>query len=290
MTRAVPQLVVFLVLTILVTTRVGMVHAQDDEKDLGWFDTAELTVVSTSGNARSSTVGFKNELTRAWKSSDLLIAASALHAESTTLTRTAVGASVVDFQLTENAVSDVTVESYYARGQYNKDVNPHTFWYAGAGWERNTFAGVQNRYSWGGGLGNTWVDSDISIFKTAYGVTHTVQDDVAPTTDNDTFGGLRLSYDYRRQLTENTEFTSVLVADENLSDTEDLRADLTNGVAVSINSRLALKVSWQLLFDNLPSEVGVPLIAVSGGSTGDTVFVELDGVDNLLTFALVASF
>ena len=83
---------------------------------------------------------------------------------------------------------------------------------------------------------------------------------------------------------------SVLVADENLSDTEDFRADLTNGVAVSINSRLALKVSWQLLFDNLPSEVGIPLMAVSGDSTGETVFVELDGVDNLLTFALVASF
>ena len=290
MTRAVSQLTVFLALTSLATTGVGMVYAQDDEQDLGWFDTAELTVVSTSGNANSSTVGFKNELMRTWESSDLLIALGALHAESTTLTRTAVGASVVDFQLTENTVSEVTVENYYARGQYDRDVNPYTFWYAGAGWERNTFAGVQNRYSWGGGLGNTWVDSDISIFKTGYGVTYTVQDDVVPTTDNDTFGGLRLSYDYRRQLTENTEFMSVLVADENLSDTEDFRADLTNGVAVSINSRLALKVSWQLLFDNLPSEVGIPLMAVSGDSTGETVFVELDGVDNLLTFALVASF
>ena len=59
MTRAVSQLTVFLALTSLATTGVGMVYAQDDEQDLGWFDTAELTVVSTNGNANSSTVGFK---------------------------------------------------------------------------------------------------------------------------------------------------------------------------------------------------------------------------------------
>ena len=290
MTRCVPQTTVSLALTILVTIGVGTARAQDDEKEPGWFDTAELTVVSTSGNAESSTVGFKNELTRAWESSDLVAAAGALRAESTVLTRTAAGVSPLSFQVAETAVSAVTAESYYVRGQYDHDVNPRTFWYAGTGWERNTFAGVQNRYSWGGGLGNTWVDRDSSTFKTGYGLTYTVQDDVATTTDNETFGGLRLSYDYRWQLTANTEFTSVLVADENLNETEDLRTDLINAVAVSINSRLALKVSWQLLFDNLPSQVGIPLSAVGGGLTGDTVFVELDSVDNLLTFALVANF
>ena len=203
------------------------------------------------------------------------------------MTRTASGASPSSFQVTENAVSAVSAEAYYARGKYDRAINARTYWYAGTGWERNTFAGVQNRYSFGGGLGNTWVDTDISTFKTGYGVTYTMQDDVAETADgNDGFGGLRLSYDYRRQLTSNTEFTSILVADENLNDT----TDLINAVAVSINSRLALKVSWQLLFDNLPSLVGIPLTSVGGAPTPDTVFIELDSVDNLITFALVANF
>ena len=57
-----------------------------------------------------------------------------------------------------------------------------------------------------------------------------------------------------------------------------------------MSSQLALKVSWQLLYDNLPSLVGIPLTALGGGPTADTVFAELDSVDNLLTFALVASF
>lgn len=289
--RCVSKITVFLALTILVTTGVGTARAQDDEKELGWSDTAELTVVSTSGNAEGSTLGVKNELARAWETSDLLVAIGALRAESTTLTRTAIGASPSSFQVAENAVSAVTAEAYYARGQYDHDIDARTYWYAGTGWERNTFAGVQNRYAVGGGLGNTWVDTDISTFKTGYGVTYTMQDDVAETVDgNDGFGGLRLSYDYRRQLTSNTEFTSVLVADENLNDTEDLRTDLINAVAVSINSRLALKVSWQLLFDNLPSLVGIPLTSLGGGPTPDTVFIELDSVDNLVTFALVANF
>ena len=80
------------------------------------------------------------------------------------------------------------------------------------------------------------------------------------------------------------------MADENLNETDDFRSDLINAVAVSMNSRLALKVSWQLLFDNLPSLVEIPLTSLVGAPTGDTVFTELDNVDNLFTFALVASF
>jgi hypothetical protein len=65
---------------------------------------------------------------------------------------------------------------------------------------------------------------------------------------------------------------------------------LTNAVAVSMTSRLALKISWQLLYDHEPSFAGVPLVFPGGVPTGSTVFVPLGGVDNLVTFALVASF
>ena len=73
MTRCVPQRTVSLALTILVTAGVGTARAQDDDVELGWSDTAELTAVFTGGNAEASTVGFKNELMRAWESSDLAL-------------------------------------------------------------------------------------------------------------------------------------------------------------------------------------------------------------------------
>lgn len=290
MTPRVSILTISLTLTLLGASGIETARAQEKEEP-NWSDTAELTLVFTGGNAEASTLGFKNELTRAWESSALLVAIGALRAESTAFTRTAVGPSPRSFNVTKDAVSAVTAESYYARGQYDHELSPRTFWYAGTGWERNSFAGIQNRYSFGGGVGNTWVDDDTSTFKTRYGVTFTVQDDVATmSAGNDSFGGLRLSYDYRRQLTGNTEFTSVLVADENLQETEDFRTDLINAVTVSMSGQLALKLSWQLLYDNRPSFVGLPLQGVGGLPTGDTVFVALDGVDNLLTFALVADF
>ena len=266
----------------------GTARAQDEDVELGWSDTAELTVVFTGGNAEASTLGFKNELVRTWEHANLAIAVGALRADSTTFTRTAVGVSPTSFQVTKDAVSTLTAESYYARGQYDRELSARTFWYAGAGWDRNTFAGVDNRYSWGAGLGNTWVDTEQSTFKTDYGLTHTRQEDVVGT--EDTFAGLRLSYDYRRQLTATTEYTSVLVADESLNETEDFRVDLINAIAVSMSSQLALKVSWQLLYDHQPSLMGLPLLGAGGALTGDTVFTDLDTVDNLLTFALVATF
>lgn len=287
------MITVSLALTTLVTAGGGTALAQEDgeDADVGWADAAELTVVFTGGNAEASTLGFKNDLTRTWTSASLLVGVGALRANSTTFARTALGVSPTNFQVTKDSISTLTAESYYARGQYDRDLSARTFWYAGTGWERNTFTGIQNRYSWGGGVGNTWVDDDTSTFKTGYGLTYTLQDDVASAAgSDDTFAGLRLSYDYRRQVTANTEFTSVLIADENLEETADFRTDLINAVAVSMSSQLALKVSWQLLYDHQPSLLTLPLIGVAGVPTGDTVFTELDTVDNLLTFALVATF
>ena len=286
MRRRAVVLIATLALATLVTS--GTALAQDEEKEVGWSDTAELTAVFTGGNARASTLGFKNDLVRNWEDAALVLSVGALRAESTTFARAAVGGSPANFQVTTDSVSALTAESYYTRGQYDRNLNARTFWYAGGGWDRNTFAGVQNRYSGGGGLGNTWVDTDQSTFKTGYGLTYTRQEDVVGT--DATFGGLRLSYGYRRQLTATTEFTSVLVADESLNETADFRTDLINAIAVSMSSQLALKVSWQLLYDRQPSLVALPLFGLGGAPTGDTVFVELDTVDNLLTFALVATF
>ena len=279
---------VFLVLAILATTSVAPARAQDDEQDRNWSDTAELTVVLTSGNAAASTLGFKNELTLDWESADLVISVGALRTESTAFTRTAVGTSPVSFQVTKGSDSALTAESYYARGQYDHDISECAFWYAGAGWERNTFAGFSNRSSVGGGFGNTWVDDDRATFKTAYGLTATRQDNLVGI--DTTSPGLRLSYGYRQHVTSNTEITSVLMADENLDETGDFRTDFINAVAVSMTSQLALKVSWQLLYDRQPSLIELPLFGAGGMPIGDTVFATLDTVDNLLTFALVASF
>ncbi len=265
-------------------------QGQEDEKELGWFYTAEASLLFTGGNAEASTFGLGAGIRRAWDSSELRFNAGGLRSESSTTTRTAVGTSA-DFQLSEESDSELTAENYHARGRYDYAFSERFFAYAGAGWERNTFAGYNNRTSFAGGLGNIWVDKERTRFRTDYGVTYTVQDDVVDTgSGSDTFGGARFSWDYYRQVTSSTGFTSVLIVDENLRDTDDLRGNFTNALSVSISDALAFRTSFQLLWDNQPSLAGVPLEQPLGTPTGDTVFVPLDKLDTVLSVALVANF
>ena len=146
------------------------------------------------------------------------------------------------------------------KSRLDRALSESAFIYGGADWDRNTFAGIQNRYGFVSGAGRSWFDTDSRKLKTDLGLTYTIQKDVVenPGTD-DSFSGLRGSYDFFHKLTETTDLASVLVVDENLNDTEDLRADWTNSLAVAMSERLALKTSLQILFDNQPALTSVPL-------------------------------
>ena len=127
--------------------------------------------------------------------------------------------------------------------------------------------------------------------RTDYAVTYTKQEDVVENPIKDeTFGGLRLSSAYFHKFGESTTYTNDLVLDENLDETSDFRADMTNSVAVSMNARLALKVSFQYLYDNEPSFEEVDLFDSSGTDTGETVLTQLDEVDTIFTASLVVNF
>ena len=62
--------------------------AADDDKV--WSDTAEFSLVSTSGNSETMTLGFKNTLSRAWDRSAFALKAGGVLVESTTTSTFAV--------------------------------------------------------------------------------------------------------------------------------------------------------------------------------------------------------
>lgn len=275
------------VLTAMVATALApaALYAQDEEKQLGWMDVAELTFVMTAGNASSSTFGLKNTLSHVWENAVFTVNAGGIRTESSTLARTATG-TVANPTITESESSDVTAENYYLRSRYDRNISDAVYLFGGAGWQRNTFAGFDNRYSVVAGTGRTWFDSDLRRFKTDVGLTYTSQDDITPDpTVDDAFLGLRGSWDFFRQLSSTTAFDSQLIVDENLNQTDDFRADFTNSISVAMSEGLALKTSLQLLFDNLPSLIAVPL---AGG--GGDVLTPLDKVDSVFTVAIVANF
>ncbi|KPK82547.1 MAG: hypothetical protein AMS25_02040 [Gemmatimonas sp. SM23_52] len=274
--------------TVTMLTWTANTRAQDGEKELGWFFTGELTAVWAAGNSQSSTFGLASSLRYVWQRAQARFEAGGVRAESSLTTRTAVGTSPDNFTLAEETVTRKTAEAYYARGRYDYSVSGRFFLFGGADWLRNTFAGIDSRFLVAVGAGNTWSDTDRMRFKTDYSATYTFQEDVV---DNPflkaNFPGARFTYDFWSKLTSTADFTSVLIADWNLDNTDDIRLDLTNALPIAISSALALKPSLQLLWRNDPALTEIALVESDGTPTGETVRVALDKLDSFFTLALV---
>lgn len=258
--------------------------------ELGWSGNADLSLVAASGNAEALTLGFKGALRSVQTAYSLGFEAGALSAEATTTLRTAVLLPGGAVALIEEEETRKTAEAFFLRGRYDRKLGGPWSWFAGAGWERNEFAGFSNRTSGMGGIARTWFETDAAKLRTDAALTYTREELVAEVPGrDDAFLGLRLAWDYLRALTSTTTFTSLLALDENLDDTDDLRVDTTNAIAVAMSERLALKASLQLLFDKQPAFVEVPIAgAAPPGPT--TLLVELEDLDSILTVAVVVAF
>lgn len=260
--------------------------AAQEEAGFTWSNSTELSFVSTSGNASATTLGVKGRLDGDGGENVIQVEVGGVRASSDVTTRRAVG-TPEDFTVVESVRSETTAESYFARSRYDREFG-RGFAFGGLGWDRNTFAGVQNRFAIVGGLGRTFVEGDAGRLKADLGLTYTIQNDVAPAPGADeTFGGWRASLDAVRALTETSEIRSQLVVDNSLEDTGDLRADLVTSLSASINARFALKTSVQVLWDNTPALVSAPLETAGGVPTGVEVLTPGAQVDSVVTVALV---
>ena len=235
----------------------------------------------------NETLSLRNTLVREWAEAVLTIEAAALRAENTTRSPVAVG-DPTSFTIDENKQTALTAESFLLRGRYERSLSKSRYWFVGAGWERNEFAGIADRLTALGGVGNVWFEGDDAHFKTDYAISFTDQKDLVG--GSESFAGVRLGWDYLRRLSATTTYVNLLLVDLNADETSDYRADMINSIAVSMSERLALKVSLQLLYDHLPSLTEVPLVGVDGAETGNTVLVPLDDLDSVFNVALVVSF
>ncbi|MGB5659717.1 MAG: DUF481 domain-containing protein [Thermoanaerobaculia bacterium] len=278
----------FLVLVVLALASITPASAQEDDKELGWFYSAELGYVLAAGNAESTSLNFGGSVRGEWERSSWLLEGAGLRAETTSRVRRAVGASPADFTIEDQSTDELTAENYFFGTRYDRSLSGNWYAFGSGAWLRNTFAGIDARYTLAGGVGNAWVDNDRQHFSTDYGVTYTDQTDVIenPAVSN-SYAGFMVGADYWRQLTSTTEFTSQLFFNDSFSDTDNWRSDWLNSIQVSINEVLALKASLLLQYNNRPALEAISLENPLGTPTGDTVFVELDELDTYFTIALV---
>jgi putative salt-induced outer membrane protein YdiY len=261
--------------------------AQDEETPPTWTDNAELSFVLTAGNSESSSFGLRNTLARLFESSSLTFDIGGIRVESGTITRTAVGTDQSDFTVSEETDRETTAENYFAQLRYDRQLSERTYVYTSGGWVRNRFAGVNNRLTGAAGFGINLIKNDQGSFDVDLGFTVSREEPLIG--ESVSFGGLRFGWLYTRQITESTAFASTLVVDENLSDTDDLRADFDNSIAVSISDAFALKTGLKILYDKQPSLESIGLFDAPGGTQIGSVLTPLDKVDTQVTVSLVVS-
>lgn len=262
-------------------------EAQEAERP--WNASSELSFVRTGGNAESSTLGLAGTVTHSWDRTEVKVEAGGIRTRSTRVHRAAIG-SESDYTIDETSERSLSAENYHGLVRVDRRFSTRTAVYVQSGWKRNTFAGFKHRVVNVLGVSTRWVRESRQRFRTAYGLTHTVQRDVVPDPEaSSRFVGLRLSSEYFRQMTENTDVRSNLVLDGNADDPSDLRADWTNSVSVAMNEHLGLKTSFRTTFDNEPALRRVPLRSPQGEKAG-TVLVPRSQLDRVFTIALVVTF
>lgn len=240
-----------------------------DTNPTGWTAKAGLSFVQTSGNSETSTLGLKFNAVHNWERTYFTLVGSGVRSDTTFKDTFAVG-SVSSFEVLEVEDKQKTAENFALDASLDHSITDRFYWGGGAGWLRNTFAGIEDRYAVRAGAGYIWTDpkSQGAKFRTGAYLTLTHQSLVAldPSVD-DTFVGLRALADLMVPIGNSGNFNSRMSLDENLQATDDLRMTWWNSLGVSMNSRLAIQISLLTYFDNLPAlrEVDV-FSSVSGGA------------------------
>ena len=255
---------------------------RDEERKLGWSNVADFGFVLTSGNSSTSTLTFDDKLTRAWKNAELSFRGGALRT-NTVDDSFAVG-TPDDFRIIEDDSRELDTERYFVEGRYDRDITERFFWVVGAGWDRDTDAGIENRNVVFAGVGNTWRNDDHLRFKTDYALTFTRQiDEIVNPERDENFSEVRLSWDYMHQFAKETRFDSNFIFFVNVSDANDYHFNTINAVTTNMTS-------LQFLYQNFPTLEAIDLFNLDPGQGGvgiGTAVVPRKKLDTVVKFALV---
>jgi len=252
-----------------------------------WAATAEVSYVVTGGNTSTSALSLGTSLRRKWANDSLLFKGYILTSNASTTTRTAQG-TVDNFSILENTVTRQVAENYLLAAQYDRRISNGLVGQAGLSWDRNRFAGVDDRVMVTTGFGYGWVNKPRTVVKTSAGLTYTMRQYVGQ--DMESFAGFRFTVSGDQKILESSALSTQFVFDDNLNRAPDWRFDWANSVTASISKSLALKVILRTLFTHIPALQGLPLIDPAGAPTGLLVYVPLKKLDTFLTTSLVINF
>lgn len=256
-----------------------------EKPKLGPANSTELGLILATGNARSTSLGFRNVYTYRWVDAELSWEAGWLRAVSRKGDRFAVengnGFDIVEPE------TGVDSQRLFSKLHYQRQLSARTDWFSNFDAVRDEPSNINRQFVIAGGVGTTWSKTERLTFRTAYGISYTDEDLAVEGANR--FAGYRLAYALKAPLAAATAFQSELTFDGSFDTADDVRADWLNSVTVAINAKLALKSSVRVLFRNLPALEALELRSPGGAVVG-SIDVPKKQVDTNLTTSLVITF
>jgi putative salt-induced outer membrane protein len=249
-----------------------------EESGRPWENTAELGFVTTTGNTQTENLTLKNTFKYSWEKTSLKLEASMLNAQQTTRDARNEGGSLVVDETTEK-----TAESYRLSGKVRRDLRERLFTYGAASWERDVFAGIDSRYVIGAGLGYKALTLPKHELSLEAGADYTDEQAVGDA-DSETYAGARAAGDYLWKFSDTAKLSQELELLYNLEESDDYRINSVTSVTAALTSKLALKTSYTLKYDNQP------IVEVLTADGFDPVVFEFDKTDTILSASLVINF
>ena len=245
-------------------------QAAEEKPPSPWSTTAELSLVVTEGNSSVETYGFKGTLQYKPKQGRARLRIDGLRSDTSDDPyylvepglifepgETPTGYSLIAVR----PAAEPDVNRFFVEGSYEGNLSKKRTWNAGASWDTNDDAGILNRWIVFGGVGNVWSDTEDMTFRTNYGFSYTDRlEDVEDPEKDRRFPGGRLSWDFKVKLGKVTTYDNDFTSNVSLLDLTDYNLDLTQGLSVSMNEHLSLKVSLQLTYAAEPALEDVDVV------------------------------
>lgn len=148
----------------------------------------------------------------------------------------------------------------YGTVRYDRFVTKRDSLYVLAGGFNDKFAGYDYRINGQVGWSHGFVDTKTTLFKAEAGVDVAQEDFVAGVEPSEqTVVSARIQASLRQNFNAHVAFEDTVEIYESVLDYEDLRVYNTAAISATMTNRLALKLSHQLAFDNVPVEGFQPL-------------------------------
>ena len=180
---------------------------------------------------------------------------------------------------------EADVQIFFTEARYDRNIRGNVAWNAGASWDQNIDAGILSRTILFGGITNVfWNEKDELEFNVTYGLSFTDREEDSPDPlKDDRYAGLRFTWDYLNKWGSVTTYENDLTSNMSISDTSDWHFNMTNTLSVAMSKKLAIRVSLQWLYANVPAledvdvEARVDLIDPDGiPGNGDEYFITVD--------------